>query len=180
MKALAIGLALIAVPANAQVAKKVVPQTKAPVHANKPVTRAQFFFVVDKMRAATDKVLGLPARSGGKPDRPDALLTRSEVIEAFSDLFKAYRSKFLSTPRPLKVDKKALTQRNAAAVQPQLELLVKWGFVAQVGPLVVGPGDSLTAEQAGDALGFFWNQLTLLTTQVDPRWSPRLEPQGGG
>lgn len=173
-------LALTAVTAGAQETKKVVPQTKAPSHANKPVTRAEFFVVVDKMRAATDKILGLPARSGTKPERPDSVLTRSEVILAFSDLFKFYRPQFLSTPRPLKVDKKAITQRNLPAVQPQLELLVKWGFVAQVGPLVVGPGDTLTAEQAGDALGFFWNQLTMLTTKVDPRWSPRLEPQGGG
>jgi hypothetical protein len=61
-----------------------------------------------------------------------------------------------------------------------IEALVAWGFVAPVGPLVVGPGDTLTAAQAGDALGYFFSQVALLSHRADPKWTPRLQPLGNG
>lgn len=144
------------------------------------VTRGEFYVTLNKLTAATDSLLGLPKRSGAKPDRPDALLTRAEMARAFKDTFDHFRPKFKVTPRPYQVVKKALADKNEPATQQDLELLIKWGFVAPVGPLVVGPGPNLSAKQAGDALGYFFSQLSVLTHRADPKWTPRLEPQRGG
>lgn len=170
----------LSVSANTQETKKAVPAAPPPPKVQKPVTRGEFFAVVGKLRSNTDRLIGLPVRSGAKPQRPSDPITRSEVILLFAELLDAYKPSFQSVPRPSRIDKAAIQQRNEPGVQAKLETLVKWGFVAPVGQLVVGPGKTLTADQAGDAIGFFWNQVTFLVTKVDPKWSPRLEPQGGG
>lgn len=144
------------------------------------VTRGEFYVTLNKLTSATDSVLGLPRKSGAKPDRADALITRAEMASALKETFDHFRPKFKVAPRPYQVVSKALTDKNEPAAQKDLELLIKWGFVAPVGPLVVGPGPNLSPKQAGDALGYFFSQMSVLTHRADAKWTPRLEPQRGG
>jgi len=119
-------------------------------------------------------------RSNSKPDRLNELVTRSEIVTALKGLLDHYQPKFRVAPRPSTVVMKAIKARNPVAVQKDLTTLVKWGMVAPVGPLVVGPGDNLNSQQIGDALGYFFGQVSLLSHRAIPKWTPNIEPQDGG
>lgn len=105
-------------------------------------------------------------------------VSRGEVLEDLERLMEHYRPVFRVTPRPLPVVAEAVEGSGLdAAGKERLEKLVRWGFVAPVGPLAWGEGRGLTGEEAGDALGFFYARVALLTTQPDPKWTPALQPE---
>lgn len=164
----------------AQTQKQTMKPPKSHAGSSKWVTRGQFWVAYDKLRISCDQVLGIPARSGTKPAKPDELITRAEVSKSLSDLMTHYKPQFRVTPRPAWIDKKALTSNNDPETAKLLEPLVKWGFVAPVGPLVVGPGKNLTSQQTGDALGYFYLQISVLTKKALPKWTPSINPEDAG
>ena len=148
--------------------------------AKQKVTRGEFYAALGRIQTAADKVLGLPVRSSGKPSEPDKAVTRKDVVIALHAQFAHFKPKFRVAPRPLPVVDKAMDRPENKSFRAELETLVKWGFVGSVGPLVTGPGEDLNAEHIGDAIGYFYNQLTVLTHQADPKWTPRLQRTDGG
>lgn len=173
-----ISLVFVVAPAQSQKPKIQLPAQKT--GKTHQVTKGEFMVAFDKLRASCDKVLGIPARSGGKPANYDDPITRDEVTQAFADLFEHFKPSFRVTPRPLKPDEKALSSRNSAPTAATLRKLIKWGFVAPVGPLVVGPGKYLNSDQIGDALGYFYLQVAVLTKKALPKWTPAINPEDGG
>jgi hypothetical protein len=156
-------------------------QATKPVTKRAPVLdRNSFYAAFQRLRFAADKVLGLDPMPSVKPDRGNEAVTREEIIKMMGDALNHYKPKFRSIPRPSRVAHDAIEQRITEAARPLAEKLVAWGFVAPEGPLVVGPGDHLTAQQVGDALGIYFSQLSLLTHRAIPKWTPRLEPLDGG
>ena len=143
-------------------------------------TRGDFWVILGKLSSAADTILGNEKRSNSKPDRLDDPVTRTEIITALKGTFDHFRPKFRVAPRPGFVDMKAIKERNPLTTQSNLEILVKWGMIGPVGPLVVGPGENLSPQQVGDALGYFFSQLTILTHKALPKWTPKIEPQDGG
>lgn len=89
--------------------------------------------------------------------------TRAQIIAEFDRIFEKARPKFRMTPRPYRVEKEAITKHNSGKTAETLEKLIRWGVVGPVGPLVVGPTDTLTPQQYGDALGLLFVQLASLT-----------------
>lgn len=148
--------------------------------AKPTLSRNDFYAACQRLRSAADSLLLLPAESGHKPDRGDQPVTRDEVFQVMGEMFDHFKPNFRSVPRPGRLTRDAIDQRNPSSSRPLIEKLVLWGFVAPEGPLVVGPGNTLTPRQAGDALGWFFNQVILLSHRAIPKWTPRLEPLDGG
>lgn len=152
-----------------------VPQTAT---APRPVTKQEFVTAARKMESAANRVLGLKDRIWPFVADPSAPIKRSEVIATLDLMFQAYRPSFRCTPRPYPIREGHIAAHNAHAVAAQAEKLAKWGFVSPVGFLVTGPGETLTARQAGDALGVFFNQLSVCAHKPEVRWSPNIMSGG--
>lgn len=142
-----------------------------------PVTRAEADAVLNKVDAAIRTVLKMKA-TAPKNSKDDAPITRAEVVARLDAMFEAYRPHVQYTPRPFRTDTAVIARANkGAATRKSMEKLSRWGCIAPVGPLVVGPGNALTTAQFGDAVGFFMSQIAALTYFADPKWVPNL---GGG
>jgi len=141
-----------------------------------PVTQAEMFASVGKCETALCRVLQMPvpkARTGStKP------ATRLEMFKEFGRLFDEFKTKFKVTPRPVRIDPLAIEQRCPEEVITLATKLAKWGCVAPVGPLVVGPKDTLSIDEFGDALGFFFTRVAGLSHTPLIKWSPYLQPDG--
>lgn len=126
------------------------------------------------------------ARNAGLPDPglpvvtdPNSPMPRLEVVSHFARLLGIYRSRIRMAPRPFPTDLPVLSAL-PEKYKGDAEKLVKWGLLAPVGPILTGPSDSLTAAQAGDALGLFFFQIGNLTHKADPKWTPTINPEEGG
>ncbi len=91
--------------------------------------------------------------------------TRAQIIGEMDRLFELARPKFRMTPRPYAIREDLIKAHNTGEAAKKLEKLVKWGAVGPVSPLVVGPTDTLTPKEYGDALGLLFMQLSSLTHQ---------------
>ncbi len=143
------------------------------------VTVAEANAVFAKVDDAVRNVLKMKKAEKGSvgQDRP---VTRAEVVEQMARIFQSISPKFQFTPRPFRTEVGVIKRFNAEPkTQGQMERLVRWGFLAPVGPLVVGPGDSLSIAAFGDAVGYFLSQLAAMTYFADPDWVPRLQPLDG-
>lgn len=142
----------------------------------RPVTVAEANAVFDRIDASIRKVLKLPV---AKPstDRATRPVTRAEVVERMHQLFASYRPKFAYTPRPFRAEPGEVAKANKdPKTVERINTLVRWGCVGPVGPLAVGPADTLTTEQFGDAVGYFMSQIAALTYYADPNWTPVIQP----
>ena len=143
-----------------------------------PVTVAEANVVFDKVDAAIRKTLKMPVSkptTGGE----SRAVTRQEVLAKLDALFEAYKPKFAYTPRPFRTEMAAVAEKNQdKATIDRIQKLARWGCIAPVGPLAVGPTDTLTMSQFGDALGYFMSQIAALTYYADPKWVPNLVPPG--
>ncbi len=147
----------------------------APVWAAEPpVTKGEMLAALGRCETSLHKVLKMPPPKARKGSSAPA--TRAEVLKEFNRVFAEVEPHFKVTPCPSLVDTAAIAKRNPAKQRPTIAKLVRWGCVAPVGPLVVGPGETLTVEQYGDALGFFFTRVTGLTHMPSQRWTPYLQP----
>lgn len=141
-----------------------------------PVTVGEANVVLDRVDASVRKVLGL---SAAKPstDRSSKPVTRAQVLARLDLMFETYRPKFLLTPRPMRSEPGIVEKHNSdPKVRAVLNKFVRYGCVGPVGPLVVGPGETLSTQDFGDAVGFFMSQIAALTYKSDREWTPHLVP----
>ena len=143
----------------------------AQVQKSSAVTSEEVARTMNRSVPEIVKVLGAksPSFPAGKP----VAASRAEIIHDFKLVFDACEPKFRVTPRPYRVDEKALALAPKSS-QSELRKLIEWGFVPPYSPLVTNNPDQMTRQEFGDALGYFYNQLAALTTQPDPRWTPDL------
>ncbi|MCH7946112.1 MAG: hypothetical protein IIC73_08895 [Armatimonadetes bacterium] len=145
-----------------------------------PVTVAEANTVFAKIDDAVREVLKMKKAEKG-PIGQNRPVTRAEVVAQMERIFKSVRPKFQFTPRPFRTEVGVIKRFNAdPKTQERMEKLVRWGFLAPVGPLVVGPGDSLSIPAFGDAVGYFLSQMAAMTYFADPDWVPELPPFDGG
>ncbi|MFX9081452.1 hypothetical protein ABTN40_20470, partial [Acinetobacter baumannii] len=71
-------------------------------------------------------------------------------------VFDQAKSEFRWTPTYFRLSEATLVKFNAdPKVQAAIRKLSRYGCIAPVGPVVIGPGDTLTAKQFGEALAMF-------------------------
>ncbi|MCH8978337.1 MAG: hypothetical protein IH945_03735 [Armatimonadetes bacterium] len=140
-----------------------------------PVTVAEANAVFAKIDAAVRDVMKMkPADKG--PVGEDRPITRAEVVQRMESIFQSMRPKFQFTPRPFRREPGVIKRFNAdPKTQEKMEMLVRWGFLAPVGPLVVGPADSVSIAVFGDAVGYYLSQMAAMTYFADPNWVPALQ-----
>jgi hypothetical protein len=145
--------------------------------AEPPVTRREFSIFIAEIEGAFNRglKLGLPVR---KPSADKTAMPRSEILAEMDKLFEASKPKFTMTPRPYRYDEELIRKHNKAADADRLIKLCRWGVVSPAGPLAIGPDTGLTPLQLGDALGSFVIQISALTHQPNPLWSPPMMKGG--
>ncbi len=145
-----------------------------------PVTVAEAGAAFDRVDAAIRKVLRMPAAkpSADKAPRP---VTRAEVVARLDAMFESYKPHFKITPRPFRTEPAVAAQFNKdPKTVASIQKLARFGCIGPVGPLVAGPGENVSIDQLGEALGFFLSQIAALTYTADPKWTPALMPPDGG
>ena len=144
------------------------------------VTVGEANAVLDKVDAAVRKVLKM-APAEPATDKSKQPVTRAQVIAKLDALFESYRPSFQYTPRPFRTAPEVAAKFNPdPAVRAKIEKLARWGCIGPVGPLVTGPGETLSTAQFGEAVGYFISQVAALTYFADPKWVPTLQPPGKG
>jgi len=138
------------------------------------LTKKDMVEAVTKIDKAASKVLNLqplslPAETSTSP------ASRDDVIRLFDRLYEKVKPSFKFTPRFVKYDPAVLTVSKNKAERATLEKLIKWQFIAKVGPIAAGKKETLTLDQFGDALAFFTLRVADLTHTPSARWSPYLQ-----
>ncbi len=129
---------------------------------------------VQELDAAMSKVLKIAPMKVSKGT--SAVAKRSDAVRLVHDLFEHYEPSFRTTPRPFRTVGSVVRSKNQDKdVQDELLQLSRWGLVGPVGPLAAG-GQTLTPEEFGDALGYFYAGVALYSYQPDPEWTPDLVP----
>ncbi|QYK53412.1 MAG: hypothetical protein KF824_00640 [Fimbriimonadaceae bacterium] len=135
--------------------------------------KADFESAVVQLDAAMSKRLKIKPIATVKPAQGN--ITRKEVAARLIALMKHYQSSFRVTPRPFDVYPEVIDKYNKdATLRADLLTLSRWGLIGPVGPLVSNPSENISEEEVGDALGYFYTQITYLSHQPDPRWTPAL------
>ena len=158
-----------------QAGKPVHPEHKA------PATLAEDTRPVSAHEAATafERVASLLKSTGGMSygetaiphlDRP---VTRNEVVAEMNRLYIIATPALRFTPVPVRHDTSVF--RIDASLRPALDRLVTFGYVARIGPLVVGPSPSLLPKELGDAIGVFMARVAQTTHTPNPKWTPILK-----
>jgi hypothetical protein len=143
------------------------------------VTVGEANVVLDRVDAAIRKTLALPA-ARATTDRSDKAVTRAQILARLDAMFESYRPKFHYTPRPSRADASAASKSNKdPKTLATIAKLSRFGCVGPVGRLVVGPADTLSVADFGEAVGYFMAQIAALTYTADPKWVPALMPDGG-
>ncbi|MCW5939660.1 MAG: hypothetical protein KF884_00955 [Fimbriimonadaceae bacterium] len=173
MRLTGLGLLLVAATMVAQDKTGLGAAKPAPL-PERPATRSEFYGAADRLTWAAARGLDMPVPAARPYDRGEEPVTRSEVIAHLSRLKGQFSPKFRFTPYGNRVNLAVIDERNPEADRPALKSLVSFGLVAPVGPLAVGPEPTLTVSQAGTALGHFFSQVAALTTEPDPRFTPRM------
>ena len=136
------------------------------------MVHADMVSAVKQTEPAMSKILKLKPMQ--LPAGQQRAATRKEAIDLLDQMFEHYRPAFRLTPRPFRIVQAQIDKHNQdQATREKLAKLSRWGVIGPVGPLVTG-GDSLTNQQFGDSLGYFYAGVASLTYQPDPRWSPDL------
>lgn len=131
-----------------------------------------FVTVVTELDKASSKRLGLqPTQFSTR----DGVMSRREFVAILFDLDKKYSAKYRVTSRPFDTYPDVVAQFNKGVTVDQLINLSRWGMIAPVGPIVVNPGDRMSNEEVGDALGYFFSRVAVYSHQPDPKWTPELQ-----
>ena len=143
-----------------------------------PVTVAEADAVLQKIDSTIRAVLKMK-QADKKPYGPDRAVTRAEVVAKLDAMYESYKPHFQYTPRPFRLERGVAERFNPdEKTQKRIEKLVRWGFLAPVGPVVTGPKDTLSIPEFADAVGYFMSQTAALTYFADPKWVPNLQPPG--
>ena len=144
-----------------------------PVLNPDPVTCNEARTVLNQLQAAMERAASVKAAKPSKLANSDKAVTRVQILDEVDRLEREFRPVYALKPR---------TQYcNPAAVKfPEAERkkairLIKLGFLEPVAPLVFGPGDTLTAAQFSEALGFFVERWSDMTHLPSTKWSPDLK-----
>ncbi|MCG9895050.1 MAG: hypothetical protein MH204_06210 [Fimbriimonadaceae bacterium] len=159
-RAAILALAALSVPA--------IPQAPD----SKPVTFTELRTSLSRRAEALGRRLDVKIPDLGLPISGEPA-TRTALLEAFDRLDRALIPTRRATPRPFRVYESRL--RIPAAQKAAAVRMVRTGLVAPVGPLVTGPGETLSLEQAGSAIGFFFAQAIHLHHRPTVEFSPGLQ-----
>lgn len=148
---------------------RAVKTTEAPVTCDE--ARTTFTRVESILR----KALRLPGQTGivsipgGKSP-----VSRTQVVAEFSRIYEVVKPKVKLSPAPVVYDASVIKISDAKQ-RANAEKLIRLGAVAKIGPLVVGPSDTLTIPQFGDAVGFFMARMAFITHMPSNKWTPGLQ-----
>lgn len=139
----------------------------------KPVSARAAYNVMNRHEGALGKLVKGVTANGQKGDTSP--MSRSAFVLELKRVFDQAKPSFRWTPRHMRVVESVVRKYNSdPKVQGALLKLARYGCIAPVGPIVVGPGDTLTAKQLGDALAYFMVRISHLAHQPDSKWSPDL------
>lgn len=137
-----------------------------------PVRMDEVKIVLFRSESALRKALKMPPTKLVPGAKKTA--TRKEIIAEFQRVIEEFRPHFRMTPRPQRISASAIEKANDKATSDLIKKLAAGRFIGPVGPLATGPKDSLTLLQFGDEVGLLFSQISFLTHQQNPRWSPSL------
>jgi len=139
------------------------------------VTQGDLAEATFKLQSAMAHVLKLPEpkakQSFPSPEQP---ASREMVVKEIWRLYTYAEPKFTLEPRPEPYEAQYIRLSDAESVHDAKTLLAG-GFLAEVGPVVSGPGKTLTCGALGDALGFFLLRVAECTHLPSIEWSPYLQ-----
>lgn len=142
---------------------------------NAPVSQSEARTVFVKVESLMRKSLDLPAAKPGVGiPQSSAAVKRSQVVAEFARIYQVVRPKVKLTPRDTAFDPKVVKLTDAKQ-KANLLALIKMGAVARIGPLSVGPTDSLTVPEFGDAVGFFISRMAFMTHLPSSDWTGSLK-----
>ncbi len=184
MKALPLAVILIACTGLAQIGQqskaKPKPEDAPSISKRKPIKvsdapvtqqeAAQSIAIVEK---AVKRVLKLKGGSTPLIKLGSSPVTRDAVVLEFKRLFEEAKPNFEIKPTMEPVDRARFTLKNPKAVEAA-QILVAYGTVGPVAPLVSGSKAGMSVQEFGDALGFFLARIAELTHVPDAKWSPYL------
>ncbi len=142
-----------------------------------PVRLDEVRIVLHRSESALRKALKMPAVKLIPGETRAA--TRKEIIDEFERVVAVFRPQFRVTPRPFRTVPSAVEKANDAATAQKVNAMARFGLMAPVGPLAVGPQANLSLAQFGDEVGILFSQLSYLTHQPDPRWTPNIQRLDG-
>jgi hypothetical protein len=153
---------------------KLPKQNVKGVNETSPVTQSEASAVFVRARNVINvaRIAKIPTKT--KLGSSNQLITRDMVILEMARLLKESEPAIKLVPRPV-VFNATLLKAGSPGSKSALLKLVKWGFVAPVGPLATGPTANLTPREFGDAVGFFLARLTDVTHMPSIKWSPYLQ-----
>jgi hypothetical protein len=173
MKPLAFVLALLSMPVafgQAQSSPSFKPKQSATSNVDPVVTQAMAEKYFARMDQAIRKNLGLGGKRSPRPMTTKPI-QKSQVVAEFAAWRQLISTKLVSTPRPVPFDAKRLN-----STDPRLAGLVKGGYVARIGPVATLKGNTLTASQFGDAIGYFLARVSEVTYVPSSKWTPIMQP----
>jgi hypothetical protein len=139
----------------------------------KPVSARGAFAVIARHEKALSKLVKTVTPVQSKSDAGN--LSRSAFILEMERVFDQAKPEFRWTPTYYRQVESSVVQHNTdPKVQAAIRKLTRYGCIGPVSPVVVGPGDTLTAQQFGDTLSMFTLRIAHLTHQPDPKWTPTL------
>jgi len=148
----------------------------APVVDKVPVTASEARATFAKAETVMRTTFKLPAANGSSAIPAGASpVRREQVVAEMARLVGVIQPKFKLTPRAVRYDPKVL--KMAAPQFANLNRLISMGAVARIGPVAVGPTNSLTIAEFGDAVGFFMARMAELTHQPSGKWTPWLRDE---
>lgn len=150
---------------------KLKPVAKAKAVDTRPVTQRE----VQKVIKEAARILGEP---GYKPLTPAQTkpVSRDQVVQELSQLFRTLKPKFKTTPRkqPVRSDVLSVSPK----LRPDLETLIAWGSVGPFAPLATNKNSTMTPAEFGDALGMFVARMADLTHLPSSKFTPSLMEKG--
>lgn len=153
------------------------PRRQPPVAASTaPVTQAEARAVLDRAEKLLVSLVRVKRTGAVSIASSQQAVARGQVVAEMNRIFETCRPRFKFTPRKTDLDKRPLKLKDARQMA-NLRKLIEWGCVAKVGPLAVGPAETLTVKQFGDSIGFFISRIAQLSHMPSPRWTPAI---GGG
>lgn len=108
---------------------------------------------------------------------PGTTAQRKDVVATLYQVFEHYKPSFRTTPRPFRIIQPYLDLNTDKDTKDKLRELIRWGMVAPASPMVTN-GATLSPEEFGDSLAYFYLSLRQVTYQPDPRWTGSLSGLG--
>lgn len=148
--------------------------------AEKPLTRAELGASLAKVeRLLADALKLRPTKPQAPSLSGSASASRLEVVRGLFRLHSITKPAHAFLPGPTAFDAGRVKKLGNASAQRELLELLRWGYLAPVGPVSAGPAETLTLEDWGDALGYFLSRVAELTHTPSARFSPALMSDGG-